>query len=292
MKRLLLAFALLLAQPSYAVDGALLTVTKFLPGVVFQSIFEEAPEDRHVDKPEATVTAAGFGETCDGALENAKKIAVEKVNGAWISGDRHVRDNLFSERISEYNGGLIRSYKVLRNDCTHVIIEAKVVPRSNRVHTNSGNVPKEVRTHLESRIENEKKLAQSVSYVDDRSSALAFDFDNVEYKPNNHTTKVVIDGKVYFQEKWVHDYFELNKQAYQKPQLNSFYKPLYVNVKGYDYGKEVFDVTFRFYDDLQIYHIRPQGVIIYPRRANEVRLNFNVPNDIVKNITQYKVVFK
>lgn len=236
------------------------------------------------------VVASGFGNNFEEALTNAKVVALDKVNGAWIHGDSYVRDSMFSEKITQYNGGVIKSYKILKNDGNFVIIEADVVPRSNEVKTNSTSVPSSMFDHLKGKIANEAKLTEAIKVIDNRGRALAFETTSVEYKPSGDMTTVVIDGVVSLQEKWKNDYVELQQMS-GGFDLPSFYKPLNVSVKGFDFGKEVTSSTFRFYDNLDVYHVSSNGVKIYPKKTDVVRLTFKVPTAKLANVNKFEVNF-
>ena len=87
-----------------------------------------------------TVQASGFGDTCEQALTAAKRSALDKVNGAWVHSVERVSNGKHGEEIFQYSGGVIKSYKYLRDDCTYVIIEAEVVKQSNKVQSASADV--------------------------------------------------------------------------------------------------------------------------------------------------------
>ena len=237
------------------------------------------------------VVASGEGYTCEEALINAKIAAVDKVNGTWLHGNSYVRDNLFKEKITTYNGGVVKSYKVLKDDCKYVIIEADVVPQSNKVQANSANVPADMFTHMMSKSENQSKLSKAAEVLNDRSKALAFKISNVEYQYKGISTLVIIHGDLTLQEKWVNDYISLKKEA--EFDLPVFDKPLMVNVKGFDTGKELTDNSFRIYDDqnLEVYNYRRE-LAIYPDKKDTIKLSFLVNTSKLKDVNEFVVSFK
>ncbi len=237
------------------------------------------------------VVASGEGLTCEEALTNAKINAVDKVNGTWLNGNAYVRDNQYKENITVYNGGVVKSYKVLKDDCKYIIIEADVVHQSNKVETNSAKVSQDLFNHMVSKVENEKKLSKAVEVLNDRSKALAFKISNVEYQYKGISTLVVITGDLYLQEKWLNDYKSLAKEV--NFDLPKFDEPLMVNVKGLDTGKEITDNSFRIYDDqnLEVYHYH-NGVRVYPARKDTLKLSFLVNTSKLKEVNEFVVSFK
>lgn len=238
------------------------------------------------------VIASGVGEDYNESLKNAKMAALDKVNGAWINGDAYVRDNMFKEKITQYNGGVIRTYDVVKASPNHVTIVADVVPReANTMTTNTFKVSTEMRSELEGRQENFKARENAIKEVDNRQRALSFELIKIDYENLGDKTKVTIDGKVSIQKMWDNQYQELIKSAGYF-NLESFYRPLMVTVKGKDYGKLVYANTFQFYDDLNVYKITPYGVVIVSKMVDKVRLTVFVPTDILKQVNEFEVIFK
>lgn len=238
------------------------------------------------------VVASGVGNDYNESLKNAKMAALDKVNGAWINGDAYVRNNMFSEKITQYNGGVIRTYTVIKNTPNYVTIIADVVPREkNTMTTNTLNVPVEVRSELEGRQENYKARQEAIKVIDNRERALSFVSDKVEYENLGDKTKVTITGKVSIQPMWDSQYQELIKSAGYF-NLESFYKPIYVKVEGYDYDRVVTSDLFRFYDDLNVYKITPYGVVIVSKMVDRVRLTMFVDTNKLKQVNKFEVVFK
>ena len=237
-----------------------------------------------------SVVASGEGLTCEEALVNAKINAVDKVNGTWLNGNSYVRDNMFKETITTYNGGVVKSYKVLKDDCKYIIIEADVVHQSNKVETSSAKV-NDLFNHMIEKVENEKKLSKAVEVLNDRSKALAFKISNVEYQYKGISTLVVITGDLQLQEKWLNDYKSLAKEV--NFDLPKFDEPLMVNVKGLDTGKEITDNYFRIYDDqnLEVYHYH-NGVRVYPTKKDTLKLSFLVNTSKLKEVNEFVVSFR
>ena len=237
------------------------------------------------------VLAAGFGNNYAEALQNAKIVALDKVNGAWINGDSYVRNGMFSEKITQYNGGVIRTYEVMKNDTTFVIIKADVVPRaSNTMTTNSTTVPTEMSRELDGRRDNYKSRQEAIRVIDNRERALAFDTTNIRYENYGDDTIVIITGKVSLQKMWANSYAELfNAAGYFD--MEGFYKPLYVSITGFDHGKIITNTTNRFYDELSVYKIAPFGVVVNPKVYDLVELKIKVKTDVLKSINTFTVNF-
>jgi hypothetical protein len=280
MKKLLLVSALVstnaLADPS-----VLLQV--IIPPFIYESSREDkAPEERQPME----VVATGVGKTCDQALENAKVAAVEKVSGLWMTAQRHTDGEKYNESITDYTGGVIKSYTIVSNECTKVTIDAQVVPRTNKIVSGGADVSQQTRGHLQEKIANEKKRLVAIQEVNNRNKAIAFDIKDIELIPS----KMSVTGEVFFQEKWKHDYYDLKKQA-GKFTLDSFHKPIYVNVKGYNVGKEVFNQQYQLnYDQWVLYQIQRDGdVTIYPDRKDTIKLTFPVDSGRIMTVDKFEV---
>lgn len=238
------------------------------------------------------VVASGVGKDYNESLQNAKMAALDKVNGAWINGDSYVRNNMFSEKITQYNGGVIRTYDVIKATPNYVTIVADVVPRDkNTMTTNTLNVPTEVRSELEGRQQNYKARQEAIAIIDNRERALSFESEKIEYENLGDLTKVIITGKVSIQPMWNSQYQELIASAGYF-NLQSFYKPLHVKIKGYDFDRVVYNSYFRFYDDLNVYKITPRGVVIVPKMVDRVRLSLTVPTEQLKKVNKFEVDFQ
>lgn len=64
-----------------------------------------------------TVEAEAIGATCEDALQQAKLVAAETIAGSFIRSERSLKgDSVYSEKISEYNGGVVTAFKILKSD--------------------------------------------------------------------------------------------------------------------------------------------------------------------------------
>ena len=278
MKRIILA-TLFVACSAHADPLVLLQVT--IPSLLQQTF----REDKFAEFPPTTVEATGKGNTCDQALENAKRLAVDKAVGAWMYGERVVDQDKYREKMVEYSGGLIKSYSIVSNDCTTVTIKAEVVPRSNKINTNSAEVPQEVRDRLRDKIKNENSRRLAIAEVNDRTKAFGFAVNDVELDND----KLVITGTMHYQDKWKNDYRDLRNQAGSFT-LDSFYAPVYVDVKGYNLGKEIFSQRFQLNYDVKLFATKNNGeVVIYPDRVDKIRLTFPVDSGRIMNVDKFVV---
>jgi len=237
------------------------------------------------------VIASGEGKNFEEALLNAKVVALDKVNGAWVHGDSFVRNGMFSEKITQYNGGVIRKYDVIQSTATTVTIKADVVPRTNEMATNTLAITADMRQELKSRAANEASLEKAKQLVDNRERAIAFHPTKVMYTNKRGTTTVVMNGTVSYNPKWLADYNDLQQMGGYFD-LPSFYGKINVHVVGMDGHNEVTPKTFRFYDSLDLYKFTSKGVVIDPKATEYVVLTFSVATEDLDKIDRFVVKFK
>lgn len=235
------------------------------------------------------VMSSACGNTYDEALTTAKVSAVDKVNGAWIHGDSYVRDNLFKETITQYNGGVIKTYEVLKQDSMCVIIKADVVPRSNKVESNSLDVNKGTIIHLKSKLDDNDSLSKAVKALDSREKAIAFIAENTEYVPvDRKDTAVRITGVLQFKEKWKNDYADLRKLS-GGFQLESFKSDPQFVLIGYDHGKEIYRTSFSYEGELSLYDVTLNKVTVNLKSREDVVLKFRVPNEKLEQMNKIEI---
>jgi hypothetical protein len=282
MKKLLLATALVVTNAHAMDPSAFVWIQVTVPSI----ISEMSREDKFVERSPIIVQSVGNGKTCEQALLNAKNTAIEKAVGVWMYGEKSVQQELYKERIVEYSGGLIKKYRVIRNDCTTVEIEAEVVSRINKIKTNSSDVSRETLERLHDKIENEKKRQAAIKEVNNRSKAIAFDIKEIEFEIN----KMIVVGEMSFQQKWKHDYYDLKKHAGIFT-LDSFKKPIHIMVKGYNFGKEVFSAKYQLnYNLIELYHVNDSGnVAIYANKKDMIKLTFPVDSGKIMNVEKFDV---
>lgn len=226
------------------------------------------------------------------SLQLAKIAALDKANGIWIRGERHVDNNSYNERITQYNGGVIRKYDIVdqSNNCT--TIKAEIIPRQqNGMHTNSLDVPSEIRSELDGRKENYKSRKIAIKEVDNRKRALKFVTKSLRYENKGSSTIVIVDGDLLYQNMWLSEYQELQNVA-GKFDLESFRTPMRVNINAMNGNKLVENINFRFNDELTLYEVHPSNNIkIYPRASERVRLTFSVETDKLVNVNKFLIEF-
>jgi hypothetical protein len=160
------------------------------------------------------IVATGYGKTQQEALDNAKVAAVDRANGLWLNGQQNVRDGKYSEKITTYSGGVIRTYEIIDQTNERVTIKADVIPRDkNGMGTNSASVPEHVRRELGGRIDNQKRLKNAVQSMDDLSKAFNITVWDVRYNNVGANTQVTASVEISYNQKWLSDLKELTKEV-------------------------------------------------------------------------------
>ena len=156
------------------------------------------------------VVVDGYGATYESALRAAKIAALEKVTGTWINSEHYLRNNKADERITQYNGGVIKSYKVLSYVDNVVTIVADVdVVKDNRVTLNSTHeVSDDTRQKLLDRQQNFNNIRVAMDVMDGNSS-MFFKQTGVQYVNRGEVTSVVVNGLIGWNKKWVSDFKSL-----------------------------------------------------------------------------------
>lgn len=163
------------------------------------------------------VTVDGYGETFDSALKNAKVAAVEKVTGTWINSQNRAKDGKVSEDIAQYNGGVIKTYKVLSYVDKVVTIEADVdVVKDNRVASRTGDVPQELRDSLSNIQDKRNAIAGTMKYLNNKSNAFGATVTKVDYVNRGDSTRVTLYGTLSWSPKWVSDLETLHQTIGQQ----------------------------------------------------------------------------
>jgi hypothetical protein len=292
MKKLIIAIALAItfsanAQTLVDIIPAGLSVTRF--------IVDLTDKDKLENTPPVTVQASGTGNTCDQALLNAKRYALEKVNGTWVTSTQRSTDGSYNEDIVQYSGGVIKSYKYLRNDCTFVIIEAEVAKRSNRVQMEQADVTQGQIIHLAGIKDARDKKQEAIRAIDSRQEAIWFKPKKTEMAMIENTNDVVvrIDGEFSYKDKWRADYLEL-REMIGYFNLPSFAGEPTIVIKGFDSSKkEVFKTSFVYQGELKLWQIRSYGatrtVEVKTNRTEEAKVNFRIPYNKLENVRSFIV---
>lgn len=246
-----------------------------------------------------TVIASGYGDTCEQAMAEAQKRAIDKVNGVWISAERHSRDDEYHERIDKFSGGMIKSYDILKNDCTHVIIKAEVVPRSNLVVYEGGVKLGKVVEIMKHQLDQEQAARNAFRTLNSTARAFGFEGKDVKIKPSKQEPgKIIIQifGEMFIQPKYKADFEALIKWAeqYNNPEdMSEFYKPFVVTVTGYSNGVPIksWKVPMRNTQLMYTHSALTSGVEFYWDQKSNIMLPIVAyPSDFV-NIDDVRVRF-
>jgi hypothetical protein len=292
MRKILTIAALFVASTVNAQTQALsvvpaaLSVTQVASNIV--KSFEPAP---------VTVTASGTGDTCPKALAAAKRSALEKTNGSFLHSVERSENGSYNATIEEFSGGVIKSYKYLRDDCTFVIIEAQVVRRSNLVQFTSIDLKKEQIEQLKSQKDSDDQKQKAVRLLDNRRDAVYFKTDKVTMNVVDSDVEVAIKGEFAFKDKWKADYKDV-REMFGWFNLPSFAETGDVLITGVDEnGKTVFTRTisrsFKYGGEWNMWYIKTYGV----NRSVEVRIHetdavtasFRVPLKQLEAVKTFKV---
>lgn len=236
-----------------------------------------------------TVIATGCG---NDSLQKAKLSALDKVNGVWMRGESFVEGNSYSEKITQYNGGVIRKFDVIdeKNDC--ITIKADIIPRlQNGMHTNTSTVPTDMRRELEGRKEHFFARQKAIKEVDSRRRALKFEVENLRYENKGDMTRVTVEGNIGYQKMWLSEYQELRHLAGEFD-LQDFRTPMRVNVDAMDGKNLKKNINFRFNEELNLYEVHPVNAIkIYPKASEKIRLTFMVETSKLMDVDRFVIEF-
>lgn len=247
-----------------------LSITRFL--------LDLTDKDRLENTDPVIVKASGTGNTCEQALTAAKRHALEAVNGTWVHSVERSKNGNYDEDIVQYSGGVVKSYKYLKDECTFVIIEAEVMKRSNRVQMESTDISKNQIVHLQGIKESKDRKAQAVAKLDDRRKAIYFKTEKLSMEmTTDDYVDVSINGEFNFQDKWRADYKDV-REMFGWFNLPSFAADAEVLVTGLDSdGKKVFTKTinrsWRAGGEWNMWYIKNWGV----ERTVELRIHEKDP---------------
>jgi hypothetical protein len=152
-----------------------------------------------------TVVVTGYGDSYEGALKNAKIAALEKVAGTFIVSDTVWRSNeSVFEQIKQYNGGVIKSYKILDQRQGQVTIEADVdVIKNNKIFVDNASAVDQDK--LNANIDNFNSKLNIVKYLDDPKKAFYVKPMQVQAIPKGSHVSFKINTHVQWQPKWISD---------------------------------------------------------------------------------------
>ena len=150
------------------------------------------------------VTVTGYGQDYNQALMNAKMAALEKVVGTFIVSDTVWRSNeSVFEQIKQYNGGVIKSYDVIKATDHEVTIKADVdVIKNNKILVDNNNFDTE---QMHQTMDNFQKKNDVVRYLDDPNKAFHVVTKDVIISPKDRYTTFKVVNTVQWQPKWISD---------------------------------------------------------------------------------------
>lgn len=153
------------------------------------------------------VTVTGYGESYIEALTNAKITALEMVAGTFIVSSRSWKsEDVLLEEIKQYNGGVIKSYQIVKSSNKEVTIEADVeVNKDNRVISQNATVNETTKNELNSKINDYKAKKVIMDELDDPSKAFAIKTLQTQFNPENDFIIIKMDNRLIWQPKWVSD---------------------------------------------------------------------------------------
>ena len=150
------------------------------------------------------VTVTGYGQDYNQALMHAKMAALEKVVGTFIVSDTvwRTNENVF-EQIKQYNGGVIKSYDVIKATEHEVTIKADVdVIKNNKIHVDNNKFDTE---RMHQTMDNFKQRMDVISYLDDPNKAFHVLTKDVIISPKDRYTTFKVINVVQWQPKWISD---------------------------------------------------------------------------------------
>jgi hypothetical protein len=149
------------------------------------------------------VTVTGRGSTYDRALANAKMLALENVTGTFVIGQSEYKDREFRESMEQYNGGIIKSFRVKEyKELPHhieVTITADVVEKKdNRIAgKNEQSFNMQFDEHEQRRV--------VVDKLDNVNNMIAIDVEKPTYEVDRYSSIISIGIDMRMQPKWVSD---------------------------------------------------------------------------------------
>ena len=273
------------AQPAAAFIPGVVSVTRF--------IMDLREQDKLEDTPPVVVQSSGTSDTCDQALTNAKRYALEKVNGTWVSSIQRADNGKYDEEIVQYSGGVIKSYKYIRNDCTFVIIEAEVMKRSNRVQMEAADIRRDQIVHVQGIKDSLDRKREAVSKIDSRTRAVYFKPSSTEMNVEGGSVVVRITGTFAYRDKWRADYLELREQ-FGYFNLESFIPNARIVITGLDSARmPVFKTQLDGGEDWKLWGRRSYGASptmeVYTNKTEEATVKFLIPMDKLETVRSFIV---
>lgn len=238
-----------------------------------------------------TVQASGMGDTCKQALDAAKRSALDKANGSFLHSVSRDTNGRYSSHVEEYSGGVIKSFKYLRDDCTFVIIEAQVARRSNIVQFTGIDIKNDQIVHLQGLKEEQDRKQKAIQLINNRREAVFFSQEKTEMAPIEGTSdvQVSIKGTFAYKDKWKADYLDL-REMFGYFNLDDFVPDPRIRVAAVD---AQFETTFDGGSDWKLWKVRSYGATrtmeIIPHAKETAIIKFRVPMKQLEQIRSFKV---
>ncbi len=240
-----------------------------------------------------TVQASGEGYTCRQALDNAKRSALEKANGSFLHSVERDVNGKYTSKVEEYSGGVIKSFKYLRDDCTYVIIEAQVARRSNIVQFTDVDVKTDQVIHIQGIKDEQDRKQKAVKLIDNRREAIYFQPSDTSMQLVDDGVSVTLSGKFAFKDKWKSDYKDI-REMYGWFNLPSFAVDEVILITGLDENdKPVFTRKIVGNDSWRMWYITKYGVNrsveVRIHETDPVRMRFNVKMEEIERVKKFMV---
>lgn len=165
------------------------------------------------------ITTTGYAPTVEGAIQNAKTLAVEEVAGAFLTTTSNVVDDRFHSRIDQYSGGVIKTYQVLTvvtgtGDLIEVTIKADVdADKINQLILPQGDVPKNMADEIAIAQEKSSKVREMTEALDRPQDAFVVRGKIVKYVNHGDVTDITVVVGMALSPKWSDDVRKFSKMA-------------------------------------------------------------------------------
>jgi hypothetical protein len=145
------------------------------------------------------VTVTGYGSSYNGALDNAKVSALEKGASTFIIGERRARNGNLSEDITQYNGGVLKTYNIINVSTTplgyEVTIIADIIPKNNTIK----------KQRYTEQLEEYKSKKKIINKLDNMGTTFYANVNRPSYKIGDSYTTVSFSIDLSWQPKWISD---------------------------------------------------------------------------------------
>jgi len=149
------------------------------------------------------VTVTGRGSTYDRALANAKMLALENVTGTFVIGQSEYKDKEFRDSMEQYNGGVIKSFRVKEyhdgGKFVEVTITADVVEKKDNRIDGKNEQPFSIQ------FDEHEQRRVVVDKLDNINNMVAITVGKPTYEIDRHSSIISLEVEMKLQPKWVSD---------------------------------------------------------------------------------------